>query len=70
LLAGDENFEIDEIRIEALHLQQGMVISQAIHHPDGFLLLSKGTVVNQRIIDQLVDVEKRAAIKLKIFVQR
>lgn len=70
LLVEDENFEIDEVRIEALHLQHGMVTSRDILHPDGFLLLSKSTVVNQRTIDQLVDVERHAGVRLEIFVNR
>lgn len=70
LLTGDENFEIDEVRIEALHLQDGMVLSREILHPDGFLLLSKGTLMTRRKIDQLVDVEKRSGKQLEIFVNR
>lgn len=70
MLAGDENFEIDESRIEAHHLQQGMVLSREIRHPDGFLLLSAGTVMIRRTIDQLVDVEKCSGAPLDIYVHR
>ncbi len=70
LLSGDESFEIDEVRIEAHHLQDGMVLSREIMHPDGFLLLSKGTTVKRRVIDQIVDVENRTGMTLEIFVNR
>jgi len=70
LLSNDESFEIDEVRVEALHLQEGMILARDILHPDGFLLLAKGTQVKRRIIDQIVDVEKRTGTNLEIFVNR
>ena len=70
LVSNDESFEIDEVRVEAHHLQDGMVLSRDIMHPDGFLLLSKGTAVKRRIIDQIVDVEKRTNLALEIYVNR
>jgi hypothetical protein len=70
LLASDTNFEVDEIRVEARHLQDGMMLSRGIAHPDGFLLLSSGTIMTRRTIDQLVDVQKRSGTTLEIFVHR
>lgn len=70
LLESEESFEIDEIRVSAHHLQEGMMVSREIRHPEGFLLLSKSTVVTRSIIDHLVDVEKRSGNPLEIYVVR
>ncbi len=70
LVSRDESFEIDEVRVEARHLQDGMILAREIMHPDGFLLLSKGTKVKRRVIDQIVEVEKRTGVTLEIFVNR
>jgi putative nucleotidyltransferase with HDIG domain len=70
LLSAEEKFEIDEIPVHASHLQEGMVLTRDVLHPDGFLLLSKGTVMNHRLIDQLVVVEKHFNSSLQVFVLR
>lgn len=70
LLAFDESDEIDEIRVTAGHLLEGMVLTRDVMHPDGFLLLSKSTVLDRRLIDQLATVEKDAGRSTDIYVLR
>lgn len=36
LLAQAESFEVDEIKVSAHHLQEGMMVSREIRHPEGF----------------------------------
>ncbi|MBM5571238.1 MULTISPECIES: HD domain-containing phosphohydrolase [Deefgea] len=67
-IAQDSATEIDEVRISAKYLQEGMLLSKDVMHPDGFLLLSKSTLLNRTLIDQLVLVEKQAATTLSIYV--
>ncbi|MEO8410698.1 MAG: HD domain-containing phosphohydrolase, partial [Propionivibrio sp.] len=56
LLPFDDRDEIDEVRVSAGHLQEGMILTRDVLHPDGFLLLSKSTVLVRRVIDQMVTV--------------
>jgi putative nucleotidyltransferase with HDIG domain len=70
ILASEENFEIDEIPVTAPHLHEGMVLTRDVRHPNGFVLLSKDTVMTRRLIDQLVAVEQQSKAHVKIFVQR
>lgn len=66
---GDPN-EIEEIRVKAVHLQDGMLLTRDVFHPDGFMLISKGTVLERRTIDHLSAVQKDSAVALEIFVER
>lgn len=70
LLSLDDNDEIDEIRVAALHLREGMRLSRDVTHPDGFLLLSKGSVLDRQLIDQLVTVERDILRTFDIYVLR
>ena len=70
LLSFDDADQIDEIRVTAGHLQEGMLLSRDVTHPDGFLLLSKSTVLMRRLIDQLVTVERDSGRRMEIYVLR
>jgi putative two-component system response regulator len=70
LLSFDAADEIDEIRVTAGHLQEGMMLTRPVMHPDGFLLLSKSSVLVRRLIDQLVTVEMESGGSLEIYVLR
>ncbi|MFA5083224.1 MAG: HD domain-containing phosphohydrolase, partial [Hydrogenophilaceae bacterium] len=70
IAAQEGQFEIDEIPIAAQHIQEGMLLTRDVSHPDGYLLLSKNTLMTRTLIDQLVTVEKQAGIDLRIFVTR
>ncbi|TCJ18509.1 response regulator [Parasulfuritortus cantonensis] len=66
----DSKFEVDEIPVSAPHIQEGMLLTRDVHHPDGYLLLARNTVMTRTLIDQLVAAEKQAGGELKIFVTR
>lgn len=70
LLALEGKFEIDELPVAAKHLQEGMTLSRDILHPKGFILLSRGCVMNPRLIQQLVAVEQQSGVNLKVHVLR
>ena len=70
LLDFDESHEIDEIRVTAGHLQEGMVLTRDVMHPNGFLLLSQGTVLDRRLIEQLAIAERNSGHDTEIHVQR
>lgn len=70
LLPFDASDEIDEIRVSAGHLQEGMMLTRKVTHPEGFLLLSKSTVLERRLIDQLATVERDCGHSLDIYVLR
>lgn len=70
ILALEGQFEVDEMPVNAHNIQEGIQLTRDVMHPDGFLLLSKNTVMTRSLIDQLVEVEKQAGIELKVFVTR
>lgn len=47
-----------------------MMLSQDVMHPDGFLLLSKSTVLERLLIDQLTTVQRGLGAILEIYVLR
>ncbi|MFZ4482172.1 MAG: hypothetical protein ACOYNZ_20020, partial [Rhodoferax sp.] len=70
LLDFDESDEIDEIRVTAGHLQEGMRLTRDFLHRDGFLLLSRGTLLDRRLIERLAAAEREAGRSSEIHVQR
>lgn len=70
ILAAEGKFAIDELMVAAAHLHEGMTLSRDVHHPNGFVLLSKGSVMTRRLINQMVAVEQQTGRRLKIFVIR
>lgn len=69
MLSLDEKNEIDEIKVNAAQLQQGMLLARDLMHPDGFLLLSKHKVLVRHLIEQLVTVEKDLGRSLEIYIE-
>jgi len=70
VIFNDDTQEIDEIHIKAGHLQEGMVLSRDVYHPDGYLLLSKNTVLGIKVIEQIFSVEKNSLRSIEIYVLR
>lgn len=70
LLSFDEGDEIDDIHVAVGHLQEGMLLTRDVMHPDGFLLLSKGTLLSRRLIDQLASTERNTGCDTEIYVLR
>jgi len=70
LLDFDEDDEIEEVRVTARHLHEGMVLTRDVMHPDGFLLLPTGAALKRRLIDQLAAAERDSGRAMDIFVER
>jgi putative two-component system response regulator len=70
LIAQDIRHEVDETVVSTNHLQEGMLLTRDITHPEGYLLLSKSTIMKKSLIDQLVTVERQIGRPLQVFVAR
>lgn len=70
LISQEFQFVISETLIAPIHLQEGMVLTRDVTHPDGYLLLSKDTVITRSVIDQLVAIDRDLKGKLRVYVAR
>jgi putative two-component system response regulator len=69
-IAGEGKYEIDEVRINVKHLQEGMVLTREIQDFAGFSLLPGGSLLSRHLIDQLAGVERRLGRPLFAYVDR
>lgn len=60
---------IDELPMRPVTLQAGMVLSRDLPHKDGYMLLSKGYVLDDNIIAQLRRMESTEGL-LTVFIRR
>lgn len=70
ILSSMDKFEIEEIPVRPAHLHEGAILTRDLMHPDGFVLLSKNTVLTRRLIDQLVSIDTQAGTRMTVFIQR
>ena len=61
---------VDELPIRPVNLTPGMVLSRDLPHKDGYMLLSKGYVLDDNIIGQLRRIETTEGRPLTVFVRR
>jgi len=61
--------EIQELPTRPSSLKPGMVLMRDLSHPDGYLLLAKGQIVDDTIIKQLLKIESAEGHPLTLFVQ-
>lgn len=61
---------IDEIPLRPTSLQAGMVLSRDLVHRDGYMLLSKGYVVDPAVIQQLAKIEATEHHHIIVYVCR
>jgi len=59
-----------EIKIDAMQLAPGMVVSRDIYNSMGILMIAKDFSLNQNIIDKLASINAMNEISLKIFVYK
>lgn len=62
--------EISEVKLTINGLIEGMVLTRDVMHPDGFMLVSKDTVLDRHLIDQLISVHRDVRRGLELFVRR
>jgi len=46
-----------------------MILGRELFHPDGFLLLSRGFVVDERVVERLTQLEKNQGIPLWVPIE-
>lgn len=59
-----------EIKIDAMQLAPGMIVSRDIYNSMGILMIAKGFTLNQNIIDKLASINAMNEVSLKIFVYK
>ena len=70
LLVAEANFAIDEVLVLPQHLREGMVLTRDVLHPDGFLLLSRNTVLTAALITQVLSLTRQIGSRLEVYVAR
>lgn len=60
--------EIKELPMRPGTLRPGMTLTRDLIHPDGYLLLAKGQVVDQTVIEQLLKIESMEGHRLTLFI--
>jgi response regulator RpfG family c-di-GMP phosphodiesterase len=61
--------EIKELPMRPGTLRAGMVLTRNLSHPEGYLLLAKGQVVDTVVIEQLLKIEAMEGHRLTLFIQ-
>jgi response regulator RpfG family c-di-GMP phosphodiesterase len=61
--------EVKELPMRPGTLRPGMTLTRDLIHPDGYLLLAKGQVVDQTVIEQLLKIESMEGHRLTLFIQ-
>jgi response regulator RpfG family c-di-GMP phosphodiesterase len=61
--------EIQELPMRPGTLAPGMTLTRDLMHPEGYLLLAKGQVVDETIIKQLLKIEAAEDHRLTLFIQ-
>ncbi|MCX8017849.1 MAG: HD domain-containing protein, partial [Rhodocyclaceae bacterium] len=61
--------EVRELPMRPGTLRPGMVLTRDLLHPDGYLLLAKGQVVDETIIKQLLKIEATENLRLTLYIQ-
>ncbi len=70
ILSAEGKFEIDELPMATRNLREGLRLTRDVLHPKGFVLLSSGSVLTQRLIGQLFALEQQTGTALRLHVQR
>mgnify|MGYP002619706376 CR=1 FL=1 len=62
--------EVEEMKVRVSGLQPGMVLTRDVSHPDGYMLLARGHVLDRHLIDQLGKIESAARRQITVYVQK
>ncbi|MCX8087579.1 MAG: response regulator [Rhodocyclaceae bacterium] len=68
-LAGQIPEEVRELPMRPGTLRPGMVLARDLVHPEGYLLLAKGQVVDETIIKQLLKIEATENLRLTLYIR-
>ncbi len=61
---------IEEVQVKVKHLYPGLVVARDVMHPEGYLLLLAGHVLDEHLIAQLAKVEAAVGRALLVFVRK
>jgi response regulator RpfG family c-di-GMP phosphodiesterase len=61
--------DVADVAVDVAALRPGMVLSRDLLSAEGALLLSADHVLNDRMVKQLADFERRSAVQLQLFVK-
>jgi len=70
LLAETGKKAVTELPIRCLQLRPGSVLSRDLNHRDGYLLLSRGSVLTKEIISQLVKLESTEQQPYTLYIKQ
>jgi len=70
LLAESGKKQVTELPVRALHLRPGMVLARELNHPDGYLLLARGSNLTKEIIAQLIRLETTEQHPYTLYVRQ
>ena len=70
LLSEQQPLGVEEQKVKIMHLRAGMTLSRDVMHPEGYLLLLAGHVLDDHLIGQLAKIEATLAVPLPVFVRK
>ncbi|MBL8442871.1 MAG: response regulator [Zoogloeaceae bacterium] len=69
MLTERKQTELEELQVRIMHLHPGMVLSRDVMHPEGYLLLLAGHMLDEHLIGQLAKIEKAGGRQIPVFVR-
>lgn len=70
MLAESGKRGVVETPVRPLHAVAGTVLNRDLQHPDGYLLLARGSVLSRDIITQLVRLEEAENRQLTLYIRQ
>lgn len=61
--------EVEERQLKIMHLHPGLTLSRDVMHPEGYLLLLAGHVLDEHLIGQLAKIEAASGRPIPVFVR-
>lgn len=69
ILSERKHTEVEERQVKIMHLHAGLVLTRDVMHPEGYLLLLAGHVLDDHLIGQLAKVEVASGRPIPVFVR-
>lgn len=59
-----------EHALRPLELRPGMILAREILHPQGYQLAAAGQIVDRRLVEQLLEIEREEQLILKVYIKQ
>jgi hypothetical protein len=69
LMAESLKDTIAELPVRPNQLKPGMILARDLMHPDGYLLLARDHAIDDKIIEQLLDMERTDPRPLTLYIR-